>query len=366
MTLKIFHTGDIHLGMLFNSYPAEVREKLVEARFASLENMINISNDREADIFLVAGDMFNTIKVGKKHIYRAVKILNKFNGACVLLLPGNHDYDNEAIDLWDEFMRGANEKLVLLNDGRPFNLQAYGIDAIIYPAHCHSKHSSSNNLGWIKEKGILQEGKYHIGIGHGALEGLSADLEGNYYPMTMKELEDIGTDLWLLGHTHVPFPMKDTIRNNKIFNAGTPEPDGLDFKYEGSAWYISLNDKGNFAERILTGHYKFIDRDFHIEIDDRLDEIEDWILSTDPGNKIIRIRLSGSISKEAYEGLNNFYTRLYSKVFHLIIDDNDLKIKMDIETIEKEFTKGSFPYEFLNNLIDDEEAVQIAYDLIRR
>jgi hypothetical protein len=51
---------------------------------------------------------------------------------------------------------------------------------------------------------------------------------------------------------------------------------------------------------------------------------------------------------------------------HLIVDDLKLRTKIDKETIEREFTEGSFPYIFLNDLIHDDEALQIAYDLIRR
>jgi hypothetical protein len=40
-------------------------------------------------------------------------------------------------------------------------------------------------------------------------------------------------------------------------------------------------------------------------------------------------------------------------------------VRINKDTIEKEFTQGSFPYEFLNRLIHDDESLQIAYDLIR-
>ena len=38
---------------------------------------------------------------------------------------------------------------------------------------------------------------------------------------------------------------------------------------------------------------------------------------------------------------------------------------MTEEIIDKEFTSGSFPHRFLNELADDDEALQIAYELIR-
>lgn len=366
MTLKIFHTGDIHLGMKFNNYAPEVKESLSEARFLTLENMINKSNELNTDIFVIAGDLFNTIQVSKRDINRTVKILDKFNGACVLVLPGNHDYDNGMVDLWREFTKEPSEKILLLNSERAYLLKDYDLDIVIYPAPCHSKHSEENSLQWIKDSGLLDTGKYHIGVGHGALEGLSPDIEGNYYYMSMDELNNIPTDLWLLGHTHIRYPLVNTISNHKIYNAGTPEPDGLDYKDDGSAWFISLEDKKSYAERIITGGYKFFDKVFQIHSDDELESIESWVLEDDPSKKIVRLILRGNLSKEAYKSLNSFYRELESKVFHLIVEDSDLKVKIDKSAIEKEFTKGSFPYEFLLGLDHDEEALQIAYDLLRR
>ncbi len=367
MSIKIFHTGDIHIGMKYNTnYPDDVREALIEARFASLENMINRANDLNTDLFVVAGDLFNSIQVAKRDIRRSVQILDRFNGACVLVLPGNHDYDDGLVELWREFTSIDSEKILVINEERPYSLEDYALDLLVYPAPCHSKHSSENSLGWIKDQGLVEADGYHLGIAHGALEGLSADIEGNYYQMSMRELEEIPVDLWLLGHTHVRYPLREEISDHKIFNAGTPEPDGLDYKDEGSAWLIELEEDGSRARRIYTGEYRFFDKYFELESDYGLEEIEEFIKDGKGQAKIVRLNLSGSISKEAYESLNEFYQDLQASVFHLIIEDSKLKARIDKETIEREFTSGSFPHEFLKQLADDEEALQIAYELIRR
>lgn len=366
LSLKIFHTGDIHIGMKFNNYGENVKEILWNARFTALENMIEKSNELNSDIFVVAGDLFNSIRVSKRDIDRTVKILDKFNGGCVLVLPGNHDYDNGAMELWQDFARIPSEKIVLLNQERPYHLMDYDLDIVIYPAPCHSKHSKENSLGWIKDEGLLETGKYHIGIAHGALEGLSPDMEGNYYYMSMEELDSIPTDIWLIGHTHIPYPSLEKISNHKIYNAGTPEPDGLDYRDEGTAWFITLDGEETYAEQIITGSYRFSDEEFELDSDEDLDRIEDLVLDGNPHKKIVRLSLNGSISKEAYEDLPTFKRELESKVFHLIIEDENLRSKINKEIIESEFTNGSFPYEFLNGLSHDEEALQIAYDLLRR
>lgn len=366
MELKIFHTGDIHLGKKYNKYNGAVKEKLVEARFSTLENMIKKANELDTDLFVVAGDLFNAIQVSKTDIKRTVNILNKFTGASVLVLPGNHDYDNGVVDLWNEFSKFTNDKVLVLNENRPYYLKDYGLDVAVYPAYCHSMHSEENSLEWIKKE-VMSEGyRYHIGLAHGALEGLSPDMEGNYYYMEMDELHSIPTDLWLIGHTHVRYPLHDEIANNKVFNSGSPEPDGLDFNGRGSAWYITLNGRGNNAKRIITGEYEFFDKQFEIYNNEDLETIKRWAFEGSKDKKIIRMNLSGSVSKETYEDLSDFYRDLDLNLFHCIVEDSELRMKIDKETIEEEFVKGSFPYEFLNALAHDEEALQMAYDILRR
>ncbi len=366
MSLNIFHTGDIHIGMKFSGYTEDVRDALIETRFTTLEEMINKSNDLKSDIFVVAGDLFNTTQISKNDIERTVRILDKFSGSCVLVMPGNHDYDNGRVDLWKIFNKVENEKILYLGEKKPYYLENYNLDLVIYPAPCHAKHSSENNLGWIKEQGLEDYGKYHIGIAHGALEGLSPDLVGNYYYMEKNELEEIPVDLWLLGHTHVSYPEKESVVDWKIFNAGTHEPDGLDSRNPGSAWNISIDkDKKIRGKRIITGNYRFYDKFFEIKSDEELEDVRTWALEEDPSKKIIRFTLEGRITSSLYKELDLYYKDLEKKLFHLIIDDSKLKTRIDKETIEKEFTQGSFPYVFLNDLLDDDDALQIAYDLMK-
>ena len=366
VALNIFHTGDLHIGMKFSNYGESIRTKLQEARFTSLENMVNQSNDLGSDIFVVAGDLFNTTQVAKRDIERTVRILDKFSGACVIVMPGNHDYDNGMVDLWKDFNKVANEKIVYMWEKKPYYLDNYDLDVVVYPAPCHAKHSSENSLGWIKEEGLEEDGKYHIGIAHGALEGLSPDLVGNYYYMDKSELENIPVDVWLLGHTHVSYPENERVVGWKVFNAGTHEPDGLDCRNEGSAWNIIIDeDKKVTGERVITGTYRFYDKSFEITRDEELEEISNWVLEEDPLKKIIRLSLEGRVSSNLYGELNIFYGELEKKLLHLIVDDSKLRTRINQETIEKEFTQGSFPHLFLNDLIHDDEALQIAYDLIK-
>ena len=71
------------------------------------------------------------------------------------------------------------------------------------------------------------------------------------------------------------------------------------------------------------------------------------------------------MSAEAFENRQELYNELFDKMAHVIVHDSELGIKVTKEAIDKEFTSGSFPHQFLNELTDDDEALQIAYELIQ-
>ena len=152
MSLKIFHTADIHIGMVFAGYPDEVREKLVEARFDSLKKMVNIANEENCNLFVIAGDLFHKKNIAKKDISKTCKIINEFHGDLVAILPGNHDYITfQEGDTWSTFKDYAGDNVILLENNKYYNLQSFDMDAAIYAAPCDSKHSEVNLLEIFKE-----------------------------------------------------------------------------------------------------------------------------------------------------------------------------------------------------------------------
>ena len=363
MSIRIFHTGDIHIGMKFNRYTDDVRDKLIEARFNVIDNMIKKSNELSCNIFVIAGDLFNSINIPQKDIRRVVNMLNGFEGDYVFVLPGNHDYESDMNDLWKNFMDMESDKIVFLKDKKPYVYE--DIDLSVFPAPCDSKHSKNNAIGWIKECNFNNT-KYNIGIAHGAVEGLSPDMQGEYFYMEEKELMDIPVNLWLIGHTHVIYPSNEEVFNHKIYNAGTPEPDGLDYRGDGAAWFIELKDNEINAKKVHTGNYRFYNENYVINSEDDILNLINDISSAEAKNKLMKISLSGNVPKELYSNLKDYYERIRDNLLYVEIDDQELREIIDNDTIEREFTKGSFPYEFLMSLNDDKEALQMAYDLLRR
>ena len=390
MSIKLFHTADLHIGMKFNSYPETVKTALQQARIQVLEKMIQEANQIQADLFVVAGDLFHSISgIDRKTMTRTLEALEGFQGEGVILLPGNHDYENELVDLWKPLAQRGQGKIHFVSKEQPYLID--GVDSqgsdfkvSVYPAPCHSKHAEQNNLEWIREwirtEGLDPE-RIHIGVAHGSIAGLSPDMDRNYYPMTLPELSEIPMDAWLLGHTHITFPVAaatQMIQDQRIFNPGTPEPDGMDCKHRGVAWVIEI-DTGTLdgsactatsgtrpirATRHQVGVYQFLDQEFLIKTRDDLDAMQAALLASDPEHTIARIRLLGRVEEELYRDRQEIYRTLESQLCHLVVQDESLGIRITPEKIHREFSEGSFPQRFLETLAGDEEALQMAYELV--
>src|SRR5665648_482214 len=407
--MKIFHTADLHIGMKFNNYPEPVRSQLKQARADVLGKIVSIANKQECNIFVVAGDLFDSINGNaKKTIGEVVTALKGFHGECVLVLPGNHDYDNNMVELWKNFQEISQDihNIVFINQERPYSLADYDLNGVVYPAPCHSKHSDTNNIGWIKDANSdiyndkfkekdTDKNQIRIGIAHGALEGISPDLDSSYYNMSLAELTSAPVDVWLLGHTHITYPDKKKVSGWKIFNPGTPEPDGLDCKHTGNAWIITIGDtkavdsdtkalnsdtkaammrentkaaSGNHkavsGELITTGSYRFKDQRHTVRNKEDFETIVVNILKDNPGNTIARLRLGGKLDEETFNYRHEVRRTLEEAMACLIFDDSEVGIKITSEMIHKEFSDGSFPSMLLSALTDDEEALQLAYEMI--
>lgn len=363
MPLRLLATSDIHLGMKFTGYP-EVQEELCEARFLALESLVGIANDRSCDMIVIAGDLFDRLRVTKHEITRAREILGEFEGSLVAVLPGNHDFITPGESpLWDRFRESTTGIVLVCADPASIDLlPTFGIDAILYPGPCTSKHSSHNAIQWIPPTATRPKRRHHIGIAHGSIEGLSPDFQKNYYPMSPQELIDKGLDLWIIGHTHRPWTYET------IYNPGTPEPDGFDCDHPGSAMLLTIDDQSGIThEQVPCGTYRFEHARETLRTGEDVRRLVARYNNEQSQRVLLKMSVSGRLSREDYDTIRSLRATLSTQVMHLASFRNSIRQAITRQDIDTEFTRGSFPHRLLSVLAereDDAEALQVAYDLL--
>jgi DNA repair exonuclease SbcCD nuclease subunit len=298
-------------------------------------------------------------------IQQTVQSINRFEGNVVLVLPGNHDFITADSPLWDRFKKEAGDNVLVLDEKESVDLSEYGLNAIVWPAPCHAKHSTENAVGWVKDE-EKDSGKIHIGIAHGSIEGESPDFDQRYFPMTKRELEDLGVDIWLLGHTHITFPDQPG-NGDIIFNPGTPEPDGFDCNHEGRAFLHKIDEKKSIQTEILsTGSYRFLRVERTLNRKNDIDKLLDDFRNEKYQKSVVKLSVSGRLEPELYEQWLEKRHQIRDAVLELKLDDSGLKRKVTEEQIRKEFTEGSFPEQLLSSIPEEnEDELQMAYELIR-
>jgi hypothetical protein len=140
MPIRIVHTADNHIGIPYRQFQEDIRRRLVSERFEALARLVRAANDREADFFVVAGDLFDSTRVKVADIDRTVELLKEFSGEAVLIVPGNHDFvSGPESDLWKRFQRGCESvnNIEVLTEPvvREFEVNGMPIQFSPVPAH---------------------------------------------------------------------------------------------------------------------------------------------------------------------------------------------------------------------------------------
>ena len=371
--IKLFVTGDVHIGKKYDRYP-EIKERLIQSRFDCLDQCVKIAEGEQCDFIVITGDLFDNVStIAKRDVKEVVDILSKFGGR-VIVLPGNHDYYTEEEKVWRDFtdrMGEVDHNITLITEFKEFSFDVGEETVTFYPAFCQSKHSETNNLGWIRDA-ALDGSTYHIGLAHGSIEGLSPDMKNEYFLMSERELNSIPMDAWFIGHTHIPYPANlpadKSTAGYKIFNAGTPEQTDLSNNTSGVCFVVSLQKEGDkaiiSAKSVQTGAIRFYDLTAPV-----LDEdLRKTILSAIDGhaeNAVVRLTLNGSVPEEQYRERTKLYEDLLGRFLTYEIVDSNLSELITPDKIRSEFAEIGFAAKFLEAL-DDPKELQMAYEIVKK
>ncbi len=368
--LKIFQTGDNHIGLKYASH--EQADALISARINAFENMVAIANKENCALFVITGDLFeNTYSISKRDVKALLDMLSCFNGT-VVVLPGNHDYYDKDVKVWQYFKDVASGKdnIMLLTEYRPYSITAGGEDVVLYPAHCTSLHSEPgrNNLDWIKAEEIASDDTYRIGIAHGAVQGETIDNEGHYFLMTRYELENIPLDTWLIGHTHVPFPAnltEDYSVCEKILNTGTHVQTDVSCNTEGLCFIVEIDENKKVrAKKVKSGNLRFYRKNIVLTAGE-MEAILDRELADLADSSVVDLILSGAVTADEYDNRFSVIEDRLSRFVEGTYNDSSLSKLISKELIDAEFAETSFSGSLLTALLDEPKEAQLAYELLK-
>ncbi|MDD5066382.1 MAG: DNA repair exonuclease [bacterium] len=222
MSIRIFHTADLHLGSEYRSFGDKAKELQQECLNAFEKMAGYVTNPLNGiHIMIIAGDLFDThrpdLPLAEKVQDLLLQVVRK--GITLFVLPGNHDsysYKNSiyrAEDFPGHVIQSPEFTLAQ-------ELNINGQLACIYSGIFDINNSHKRMLNDFK---LIQKPGAHIGILHATLEMREIDIPERELPFSYEEFRQSGLNYLALGHFHGYFE-KQTDQAHKFAYPGTIIP----------------------------------------------------------------------------------------------------------------------------------------------
>ncbi|WP_160687249.1 DNA repair exonuclease [Clostridium sp. C2-6-12] len=349
--IRILHTADIHFDTPFSGMTPKQALKSKEELKQVFEKIIKITLEKEIDILLIAGDIFDNLSVNKTTLYFIKNCFESISKVHVFISPGNHDPYNEksfySIVEWPNnvhIFKGSME-MVILED----------LDTVVWGAGFNVPHVKKSLLKDVKRA----EGYNNILVLHGEIANTQ---EGNEYnPITEEEIGKTNVDYVALGHRH-KFSEIKKIENTYYCYSGCPQGRGFDELEDKGVVFIELQNKFLETSFIRTSIRNYYEKEVNIQGCFGYNEVKNKIISSisdeDRKKNFYKIILIGEISEE-FTINEEFLEELLANEFYFakVIDKSELKLDIN-KLLEGYSLKSIFAkkiYERLEEVQTEEE-----------
>jgi hypothetical protein len=130
---------------------------------------------------------------------------------------------------------------------------------------------------------------------------------------------------------------------------------------------LELADDGALhAEAVRTGAFRFVDRSEQVKDVADLEKLRGELEASEASRVLLRLRLTGRVSRETLSAVGPFGARLSEKLLHLDLRTDELFEEISRESIDRDYAEGSFPHTLLLELLEagDLEGARVAHELL--
>lgn len=346
--LKTVHTADLHLGSYFSSTP-EIAAQRRSEQLDVLRSIVDMCEERSADVLLIAGDLFDTMRVEPQLLAEVQSILGSC-GAMVFITPGNHDPATPdscyVTSQWPENVH-------IFTGG----LECYELEeqkACIWGCGFRRSIEVESLLTPFKPK----DDCINILMMHSELVP-DENCESRYNPVTAERLISLGVDYCALGHIHKP---SSKVSGDFVYcNSGCPSGRGFD----------ELGDRGVYAgcvgknfvhmEFVSSGARKYIAERVDVSSSTAVSEFCDKIraalekrIGAGWEDNIYDLTLIGALPKGIMPDCPSIAKQMMESVHYVRLTDMTTT-ELDIEALMKDNTlRGAFVRTIVGKIDKDE------------
>ncbi len=349
---KILHIGDVHLDSPFSLFDVEKSQARRQELRGTFTSVMMYAKMKEADIVLIAGDLFDSEFVTKETMELIVSQFEENPSCRFVITPGNHDPATpKSAYLKTKFP--DNVYIFKSENVQKFCFDDIGVDiyGFAYEEDFYDKDPFSTHL-------YLNENKINIFMAHADMLNRGSA----HCPITEKDIAASACDYVALGHIHAG---REAVKAGNTYYAYCGCPEGRSFDECGMKGGIFINAEKKHGALSMSFEYpRFCKKRYEkAEIDmtglsthaDMCEKIKETVKAENFGNDtLLRVRLTGIVSHDAA-----FYPERAQAgelgVYYIEADDATIPIG-DYEELKNDLSiKGALFRELFPKLQSEDE-----------
>ena len=315
--LRIIHTADVHLGARHDDLGVQAAAQR-ERQFDAFVAAVDVAIRERVDLFLVAGDLFDSNVQPRRSVERVAAQLARLVEAKIrtVITPGTHDcYDRSSIyrayDL--KAMAGSkpNDDWVTIATPDTPAIHLPSCDVVVHAPVFATKRAPHSPLQDVDALTDTSGATWHVGLLHGSI-AIPGKTDRDEVVITTEEIGESHLDYLALGHWHSV--QKGRTAGVQYAYAGAPEAVALDQDRAGNVLLVEL-DKPATRKTVTVaehpvGRTKFEKRDLDAAtIESQPAVISDLGRSADP-DLVLDVRIVGVRPDELDLDLDEIETAL--------------------------------------------------------
>lgn len=252
--LRIIHTADVHLGARHDDLGEQAAAQR-ERQFAAFKATIDLALTEKVDLFLIAGDLFDSNVQPRRSVERVAAELKRLADARIrtVIIPGTHDcFDRASIYRAYDLValaggRPGDDMITIIDPDHP-SVHMAALDLVVVGqvfATKRAPHSPLIGFGGPPPDTTdtlatpASPAAWRIGMIHGSIS-IPGKTEHDEVVITTDEIAASGLDYLALGHWH----STQTAKAGKVTYAysGAPEAVALDQDRAGKALLIEFDE----------------------------------------------------------------------------------------------------------------------------
>jgi DNA repair exonuclease SbcCD nuclease subunit len=244
--LRLIHTADVHLGARHEDLGEQAAAQR-ERQLTAFKAAIDLALAEKVDLFLVAGDLFDSNVQPRRSVERVAAELKRLAKAKIrtVIIPGTHDvYDRVSIyrayDIAALAGSGPDDDLVTILDPDQSSIHLPTCDVVVYGRVFATKRAPQSPLGDLDAAADPTAATWRVGMVHGSI-AIPGKTDHDEVVITTDEIAATHLDYLALGHWH----STQTARAGTVTYAyaGAPEAVALDQDRSGKVLLVELEER---------------------------------------------------------------------------------------------------------------------------